>query len=372
MSKTDRLPPGVHRQADGSFRVVASIGRTRRREKRFPKGTTPRAMTTWQGEARTDLRRQPAAAKGSTAADIRDRYLPAVAAMPTLAERERHLELWATQLGPTRARDTVTPPDIRAVLERWRLGGWSPSTCNRRRTALMHFYTVLNGKSGANPVRDVPKYREPRHPPRVIDYATFEAILGAMRDIGGTIPDPDDPKKRTRRAISQTKARLRVIAYTGLPHAQVKALRPEHIDWLGARVYIRGRTKGEGTDDRWLPLSKAGLVALRGLVAAEAFGDFSHHSMHKSFRLAATSVGRPDLRPYDLRHLFGTQVLRSSGNRAATRDLLLHATDHTTRRYVAGAISDELRAAIDAFDRDVVADGGGGDGERADEKPANC
>src|SRR6185295_12121548 len=37
----------------------------------------------------------------------------------------------------------------------------SPSAVNKRRTALQHLFTVLDGKSAPNPVKNVPKFREP-------------------------------------------------------------------------------------------------------------------------------------------------------------------------------------------------------------------
>jgi site-specific recombinase XerC len=348
-----RLPPGLYQLPTGAFRAVACISRTQRTEKRFPKGTPERTMTRWQETARAELRRLPTATKGSLLADLEDAYLPAVAGMPTVKERERHLRMWAAQLGERRRRETVTGPEIRAALERWRLAGGAAGTCNRARTALMHFYSVLDGKAGRNPVRDVATYREPRHPPRDIDYPTFERLLAAMPDRGQGL------RGVPRSEVSQTKARLRVIAYTGLPHAQVKAIEPAHIRWAERALYVPGREKGEGTADRWLPLSRAGVAALATFADAKAWGPFSTSAMHSSFQRAAKAIGRPDLRPYDLRHLFGTQVLASSRNRAATRDLLLHTSDVTTARYTSGAISLELRAAIDAFDRDVVVAGCG-------------
>lgn len=356
------MPPGIYRTASG-YRVVACISRTQRRERRFPPGTALRAMTRWQEDTRAALRKERQTRPGSLLADL-ETYMAARAAMPTRKARRHDLAAWFDALGADRSRHSVTPAEIQAQLERWRLGGWAPGTCNRARTALQSFYTVLNGKSGANPVRDVPKYREPRRPPKPLDYPTFERILAAMPDYGATV------RGATRREVSQTKARLRVIAYTGLPHAQVKALQPAHIDWLQARVYILGRKKGDGTDDRWLPLSQAGLAALRAFAAASAWGPFSSSAMHASFLRGATKAGRPDLTPYDLRHLFGTTLLRATLNRAATRDLMLHTSDATTRRYVAAAIGDELRAALAAFDRDVVAPRCGSAEDVAGREPA--
>jgi integrase len=344
--------PGIHALPTGGYRVVASISRTVRQEKRFKKGTAVRTMTRWQSDTCVELRKRPKAAEaGSLLADLENDYLPAVANMPTKATRERHLRLWAVALGPHRTRASVNAHELRATLERWKAGGWEPATCNRARTALMHFFTVLNGKSGANPVRDVPKYYERVRPPKVLDYPLIERILNHMPDDGQCV------KGQPQSFVNKTRARLRVIAYTGLPHTQIMQLRPEHIRWAERVIYVKGRDKGKGTEDTLLPLTAAGIAVLTAFADADAWGAFSQSAMRVSFRRAAKACGRPDLTPYDLRHLYGTQMLRSSKNRAAVRDLMQHTTDTTTNRYVRGAIGAELLEAVAAYDRDVKVPG---------------
>lgn len=345
--------PGIYPTPTG-YRVIASIGRGpgKRIEQAFPKGATMRQMTRWQEDARRDLRARPVVAPGGLEADVAT-YLAARASMPTHADRARILKLWVFALGADRRRDTVTSTHVRAVLEHWRQAGSSAGTCNRRRSALQSFFTVLNGREGANPVRGVPKYAEPELPPRRLDYATVDALLAAMPDTGQRRPG-DSPRE-----VSQTKARLRVLAYVGLPHAQIAQLRPEHLLPQERLLLVAGRHKGSGTKAQWLPLSEAGLRAVQGLFAAGATGPFSRSSMYTSFQRAARKIDRPDLRPYDLRHLFGQTVLRVTANRAATRDLMLHRSDKTTQRYVAAQIPAELRAALAQFDADVVGNGCG-------------
>src|SRR5690606_40877729 len=116
-----------------------------------------------------------------------------------------------------------------------RVAGKAPSTINHFRTALLHFFTVMNGKSGANPVKDVPPYAE--HSDGIIrahDYGTIYRLLALMRP-------------------SKTRTRLRLMAWTGWPHTQVMNLRPEDIDFAHARVRVSRRRKGKGAAARWLP-----------------------------------------------------------------------------------------------------------------------
>jgi integrase len=359
------MPPGIYRTATG-WRVIACIGRGKgkRAEKAFPaidpdtgRPTALRTMTRWQADTCTELRRAPRAAPGSLQADL-EVYLPIKeATMPKggYRERTRLMGLWLAQLGPRRNRADIQPVEIRAALAQWEVNGcpggkgpWDKGSSNRARTALMDFYNVLGGKSGYNPVRDVKRHREFRKPAPKIDYPTLDAILDAMPDYGQGI------KGQTRREVSQTKARLCVIAYTGWPHAQIMRLKPEHIDWAGRQVYIEGRRKGEGTEDRWLPVSDAGMLALRLFADAKAFGSFSPSAMRMSFKRAMAKLGVTNLTPYKLRHLFGTAVLRSSGNRAAASWLMVHASEDTIKWYTQAAEHELMRSALDAYDRDVV------------------
>jgi integrase len=345
------MPTGIYQTATG-WRVVACIGRGKgkRLEKAFPKGTSVRAMRQWQEDARRDLRDAPTAAPGSLEADLAV-YLPIKqATMPKngYRERKRLMGLWLAELGARQPRGAVEPVAIRAALAKWEMGGWSKASCNRARTALMDFYNVLGGKSAHNPVRDVKRHREFRKPTPAIDYALLHLILALMPDMGQGI------KGMTKREVSQTKARLCVIAYTGLPHAQVMRLKPEHIDWAARVVYIPGRRKGEGQEDRYLPVSRSGLLALIDFADVDAWGPFSQSSMRISFQRAAAKVGRPELTPYDLRHLYGTTMLDVTRNRAAVSLLMLHSSEAMTSRYTRGAEHELMRAALDAFDRDVL------------------
>jgi integrase len=343
---------GIYPVAGGGFRAVACIGRgkAKRVEKRFPKGTALRTIIRWQEDTRRELREQPAVQPGSLAADVAV-YLPIKqATMPPngYKDRTRLMGMWLASLGPHRHRSEIQPVEIRAALAKWEIAGWAKGSSNRARTALMDFYNVMGGKSAHNPVRDVKRHPEFRRPAPAIDYATLHMILALMPDRGQGIPG------ETRRHVSQTKARLSVIAYTGLPHAQIMRLQPEHIDWAARVIYIPGRRKGEGQADSLLPISRSGLFALIDFADVDAWGPFSQSSMRISFQRAAAKVGRGDLTPYDLRHLYGTTMLDVTRNRAAVSLLMLHSSEEMTKRYTRGAELELMRSALDAFDRDVV------------------
>jgi integrase len=343
-------PPGIYETATG-YRVVACIGRGKgkRREKAFPAGTSERKMVRWQEDAERDLRSLPTAKVGNLEADLAA-YLLARATMPTIKTRTRHLQLWVTALGGARHRDTVTPMEVRTQLETWQAAqDWSNVTRNHLRTALLNFYSLLNGKAGYNPVREVKKLRTKGKPPKPFSYPLFEAILAHLpttwRGYG---------RKPSATLHRQMVARLRVLAYVGLPHTQIKALVPADLFVEERLVRVQGRDKGAGTDDVYMPLGDRGLAALQEFFACRAEGEFRNETMRSLFLAGAARVGRFDLTPYDLRGLFATTVLRSSKNRSALKDLMQHQDEATSAIYAQAAIRDELRAALTAFDAVVV------------------
>lgn len=350
-----RLPPGIYQTPSG-YRVVACIGRGKgkRTEKAFPAKTAIRTMLRWQEAAESDLRARPIAKAGSLEQDLAA-YLKARATMPTFKERKRHLELWVAALGAHRQRDTVTPLEVRTQLETWMASlGHTKQTSNHFRTALLNFYSVLNGKAGYNPVREVKKLRTKGRLPKPISYPLFESILAHIPTEWRGFGRKPDPQLHRRMV-----ARLRVMAYIGLPQTQVKALGPSDLlpdpDLPGAwLVRIQGRDKGDGTEDVYMPLGARGLAALQEFFACQAQGPFRNETMRDLFIAGAARIGRVDLTPYDLRSLFARTVLRSSKNRSALKDLMQHQDEATTAIYAKTAIRDELRAALQAFDAEVL------------------
>lgn len=352
--------PGIYPTKTG-YRVIASIGRGQRCEKAFPainpktgRPTTQREMLRWQEDARRKLREAPTVRAGSLEADV-TAYLAARATMPTKAERQRHLELWRDALGPNRHRDTVTPLEVQTLLERWQQQhDWSNVTANHYRTALLSFYSLLNGKAGYNPVRAVKKRRTKQKLPKPISFPLFESILAHIpttwRGYG---------RKPNAQLHRQMVARLRVLAYVGLPHTQIKALVPSDLmpDELAPGAWVvrvQGRDKGDGTTDVYMPVGNRGLAALQDFFACGAEGAFRNETLRDLFIAGAARIGRLDLTPYDLRSLYATIVLRSSKNRSALKDLLQHQDIATSEIYAQAAIRDELRAALQAFDAHVV------------------
>ena len=78
--------------------------------------------------------------------------------------------------------------------------------------------------------------------PRGLPYSLVQELLDAMPEQGQGV------KGRTRDAASKTKARLTLMAYTGLPPCTIKRLRPRDVRWDAGVVFSfkgDGRARGQ-------------------------------------------------------------------------------------------------------------------------------
>jgi integrase len=330
-----RIDRGIYRDAAGVEVQVMVAGQ--RRSARFPLATGKGVLRDARERLRAELRASAGRARrpgtGTLAADA-VRYLAAVRSMPSYADRARDIAAWVGVFGD-RTRDSLQPVDVATQLHTWRQAGKAPQTCNHLRTALSQLYARLDGPDGRNPARAVKKFPTEPPLPRAIPQRAVAAILRHMRKDG------------------KTRARLAVIASTGLAHAELRRLQPADVQLEAGHVIARARRKGAGSAPRVIPLTRRARAALRLFVRLDAFGPFGRSSMHSAFRRACASAGYGDTdwRPYDLRHTFGTAVVLASGDEKAAQILLGHASASTTGRYTLGAAQARAQAAITAMDR---------------------
>jgi integrase len=336
------------------------------------------AVRDWIAATRGAVKkRTPGAFAGTFAADAEQQYFPAVAAMPTYRDRVNEIKSWYPAFGD-RPRSSITALEIRQQMERWlippdrcvscrgkidplapdappdapaprcaRCGdvggpGYAAQTVRNRRTALLHLWNTLDGKSERNPVRDAPPPRKTDPEPRGRSYVDMIAIINAMPDRGRAAKD------EKRSAVSLTKIRCRVLLWTGLPAAQLRRMDWRRDLYLDAGyAIVQGRKKGGGTKARRLELNPNAIAALKQLIKAGGLGsaadktlqrsNFSTSSMWKSFQRAAAKLDLHDLRPYDFRHSFLTAVYVATGDINATATAGDHSTLDLTRRYVLAA-----------------------------------
>lgn len=282
-------------------------------------------------KARALLKLNPSPADAETfGADI-ETYLEAVKGMPTFADREYRMLQWRDALGSRRRRSEITATEIRQQLEAWRTEGLSLGSLNLRRTALAHFFAVLNGKAGQNPVKDVPRYRETPKPLRLPSLEDAEKAIGAVR---------------AAKSRSKTRARLSVLLWTGWPAAQLMKLTLADVDFKNCRAYVTGRLKGAGSRSRWLPLLPQAVAALREFKRVKAWGTFSTSAMHSSLAHACEKAGVTPFNPYQLRHLFLTLVAGITKDDRAVAELAMHTDPRQTRRYTEQSVDPRILEAL--------------------------
>ena len=327
-----KVEPGI-RQTSHGWQVYAKV-RGEFVSKHFPLDTTLRQLR----QHREDLRARahlglpttPDEASGPIFKVDARAYLQLVSKMPSFTDREYRINEWVKVFGH-RVRSTITSREIRAVLEQWRrngrskgAGGLSVASLNLRRTALMHLYSLLDGKSAVNIVKDVPRYKEPGVRAQDIPMGTISRVV------------------RTFRLTSKTRARLRVLQWLGWPAGMIQQLTSRDLDLAGGRVHAPDRDKAHGFPGGWVPVMPRAMAALRYFFRIGAQGPFSTSGMHARLEAHCVQLGLPPFNPYALKHSFGTWAATRVKDNDALRDLL---RTHSIDRYISGARDARMEAA---------------------------
>lgn len=312
-------PKGYSRYRNG-FRAWKTVG-DEKRYKTFARDEE-HLIKGWRVETEAQLRKlapdTPRA--GSISAEL-PRYRDLVKAMPTLEQRMEHLDLWADALGRTTPLSDITPEPIRAILQGWKAAGLAAATCNKRRTALMHLFTTLLGKDARNPVRAVKKFRVDDPLPRGRDPHVIDAKLLKA------------PRCRSR-------ACARVMLWTGMRPAELERAEPDDVDLKHRTVIVR---TAKGGRTRVVPLTAQGVSAWREFEDEDCW-----HRVPQSApfnRLVKKWTGVKDLRVYDCRHSYGTQLARKNTRLDVIGALMGHSTLDLTRRYTLAAVAPEALEA---------------------------
>jgi integrase len=334
---------GITRTATG-YLVRVHVRPLPMASKRFPPHATLRSLQAWRDDTRRALERDRAARithAGTLAADVAD-YLSRWGAgkhPETVAQRRRHLEQWASAF-PGRTRHSVAAADIEQQLSTWQAAGEGAATWNKRRQALYQLFEVLDrGTDRRNPVKVVPTHREPRATARGLPVAVVRELLLAMPP-------------------SKTRARLGVMAFTGLRPEEVRRLTPADRDATRGTLFVRS---AKGSPAATVPLLAEASRWLDEFAALDAFGPFGSAPMNLSLRRAVVAVnavraqaGR-ELLPegitaYTMRHTFGTEFYRVTRDLKATKEAMRHASLSMTERYIGGAVSAVLAAGVAAVE----------------------
>jgi integrase len=362
------IAPGIYRE--GNIVVAeARIGNSRdgtqaRKREQFALGTDVDTMIAWQHGAKRDMLidRPEAAPIGSLASDIPE-YLAALPDDKYKAESTFLLQHWIdSPLGPM-ARASITRLDVVGQISRWLDAGVARATVNKRLSRLRKFYEATDGIDAKAPTDKIKFLREPEKERRDISTRIIRLILDSLSGQGRAEKGKDRP------TVSTTKIRLSVMAWTGIPPATLARVRPRDLDLDRGRIFLRRRRKGKGVEGTWIKLLPLAVVAFREFAAANLFGQpYSNSSIGKTWRVGikraietakrhAQETGDrtwldeldnlpPRCKPYDLRHSFGSEMYRRTGDIRAVSELLQHATLEMTKRYTVGAVSERVSDAI--------------------------
>ncbi len=365
-----RVAPNIYRTPRG-WRVYV-----RRKNvlhpKRFPASFTLEQLQAYVDDYRAESarlqeqrREEQKAHAGSFAADAKTYLvLRAVKAMPSYTDRTREIDRWTKAFG-RRPRSTITARDIDEQLQAWRDEGLAAASVNKLRTALMSLYTRLDGRGGANPVRETHVFEEPAPEARGRSYEVIRALLDAM-PADQSRPVKGEEGSRSRGSL--TRVRFEIMAWTGMTPSQIKQLRPRHLN-LKERWYISpGRRKGHRRPrhprpEVKKPMTRDAFQAFKRFVALKAWGPFNTRSLRHSLERARVKAEKalqekhknprleiPRLRPYDFRHSFATELFRRTGNLPLVAEMLDHSSLQMTKRYALGGVSDVMRSGMRAFE----------------------
>ena len=207
-------------------------------------------------------------------------------------------------------------------------------------------YKTLDGRDAPNPVREVAPFPNPAPEARGLSYDAVLRILESMSDQGRATV-----KGRPRVDGSAAKARCRVLAFTGMRPSELMRYRPEHLDRTTQTLVV---LTGKGGRTRTIPLSTPAVEALEDLESLGAIGPFSTSSVRRAFIRAAERIGIRGVRPYDLRHSYGTALYRAAGDTRLVKDVLGHSDSRMTERYTLGHVPEAMRAATAVFEEHLA------------------
>lgn len=319
-----RIAKGIYRDRHG----LAAIVRVRphpQLEKRFPFGTAMKLLQRWQNEERVRLGAiAERAGRGTLKADVQ-RYLKLIKHLVSYKSRVSELAAW-TALYPRTLRSALTRDDVMNARKKWQGKKYAPKTINHRVATLRHLYRTLDGSrttAGARawtPCDDIPKLPEPESRPVHVDVKTIQRVLEQLTD-------------------AKVTARFMVLAATGVRPSELARALAEDVDL--ERGFWMVRT-GKGGYRPPMPLNADMLAAWDRFIAADAWGAFDVSDYDKQLYAAGWPT---TIRPYNVRHSFGSSLSEAGADLADVQQLLGHRRIETTRSVYVPPIDSRLRAA---------------------------
>lgn len=239
----------------------------------------------------------------------------------TIVERERvvrHLLAYA-QCGPLE----VTADHIMAFTTR---DGVSPASRASYHASLRayHAWLVRTGRRQDDPTLSTPTPKRPKGRPRPVANATLAAMLLRVN------------RRRTRMMIL-------LAAFCGLRVHEIAKIMGEDVDLEAGALYVRGK----GGKDAVIPIHRT-VADLAASFPREGYW-FPSYTREGPVRPSAVSAAIHKTmvrvgvqgKPHQLRHLFGTALVRNGVDLRTVQELMRHESLATTQIYV--EVSDQQR-----------------------------
>lgn len=192
------------------------------------------------------------------------------------------------------------------------------------------YYTWLVGEGlrADDPMVHIPRPKPPRGLPRPVSDAVVERMLA----------DPTGG-----RCLEYTT--LAVLA--GLRCFEIAKVHGADVDRAGGVLYVLGK----GGSEAFLPLHPRIAMLARGKPADDYWfpsgGPFGHvraTSVSATLKRGLAAAGAPHAVPHQLRHSYGTAVLRASRDLRVAQELLRHRSAASTQVYTEVSAADKVQA----------------------------
>ena len=242
---------------------------------------------------------------------------------PATSSRVCEVHAWTALYGTLR-RSHLTAAHVRKARARWAGDGYTPKTINNRVQTLRHLYHVLDGRRAPTPTDDIPPLPVPASPKVLVPARVFRTVAAHLTD-------------------AKTRARLMLIASTGVRPSELKRAEPADVD-LERRVWLV-RT-GKGGEPRAFWLNDDMVAVWEAFMAAEAWGAFDGSDYAK----ALYAAGWPkDVRPYQARHSVALELGERGIDIGDVQGWLGHKHVATTRKHYAPVLVSRLKQASESL-----------------------
>lgn len=263
------------------------------------------------------------------------------------AERASKARILRNHLLPAFGRsklDAIGAREVDAFVARQLAAGLSPKTVGNQLAVLRRMLNV------AHEWRLIPrpaKVRAPRVPKPELDFLDFDE---AERLLAGAEP--------------AWRAMVLLGLRTGLRHAELIALRWDHVDLVAGRLHVREALKDDGSvgapkngHSRIVPLSDDARQALKAhrhlrgpfVFCAEDGRMLTRWECHRPLRRACQRAGLRRIGWHCLRHSFASALVMRGAPLRVVQELLGHRSIEMTMRY-SHLSPDVSRAAVQLLD----------------------